>query len=401
MEGLASVEGRLKPQVGLSGSQYLSNSVTRTTSAGKTTEVDRTYPNSSVSLLARYPILKIAQRADVRAAQSRLLESQAQAIQARRQMAGRLVDGWFEHLLAQELMRLADVQITASRARLLGAQRAFAAGEGTRTDIDDAQARLDLDVFQRLSAEQMKAAARQRLRQLAGAEPVDGRTLEVEGGGFSWPEPGNLEEWYVRAEAGNAELKVMQARVEAADAALEQARSRLRPTLDAVAQVGLGKSDDLNRLDSTSATASVGVQFNMPLYTGGSFEAAERQAAADRRRAVEAQDAVRLDLRLRVMDQHRALVEARAKGQALLQVQRSAAQALQSSQQSVKAGTRTSLDVLDAEQRLATARRDLAQAGQAALLAAFRLELLAGALDAASFVRLEAQLGGPAPASRQ
>ena len=400
-ESLASAEGRLKPQVGLTGSQFLSSSVSRSTSAGKTTEIDRTYPNTSVSLSARYPILNLAQRADIRAAQSRLLEAQAQAVQARQQMASRLVEGWFEHLLAQEFVRLADVQIVSSRARLQGAQRALAAGEGTRTDIDDAQARLDLDTFQRLAADQMKAAARLRILQLAGAEPLDGRALEAEAAGFEWPEPGSLDDWQARAESNSAELRVMQARVDAADAAVEQARARLRPTLDAVAQVGLGKSDDLNRLDTTSSTASVGVQFNMPLYTGGSFEAAERQAAADRRRAAEALEAVRLELRLRLMEQHRALVEARARGQALRQVLRSAAQALQSSQQSVKAGTRTQLDVLDAEQRLATARRDLAQAGQAALLASFRLELLAGLMDAAVLGRLDARIKVVGPGIRQ
>jgi len=63
---------------------------------------------------------------------------------------------------------------------------------------------------------------------------------------------------------------------------------------------------------------------------------------------------------------------------ALEQAVRSADQALLSNQMSFKAGMRTSLDVLNAEQQRTSALRDLAQARYVYMLSSLRLESLAG-----------------------
>ena len=63
---------------------------------------------------------------------------------------------------------------------------------------------------------------------------------------------------------------------------------------------------------------------------------------------------------------------------ALEQAVRSAQQALLSNQKSLAAGSRTTLDVLNAEQQKTTALRDLAQARYRYLLAGLRLQTLAG-----------------------
>ena len=63
---------------------------------------------------------------------------------------------------------------------------------------------------------------------------------------------------------------------------------------------------------------------------------------------------------------------------ALEQAVRSAQQALLSNQKSLQAGSRTTLDVLNAEQQKTTALRDLAQARYRYLLASLRLQTLVG-----------------------
>ena len=57
-------------------------------------------------------------------------------------------------------------------------------------------------------------------------------------------------------------------------------------------------------------------------------------------------------------------------------------------QRSFQAGVRTTLDVLNAQQQLATARRDLSQARYTALLSQVRLQALAGVFDEARLARL-------------
>jgi outer membrane protein/protease secretion system outer membrane protein len=71
--------------------------------------------------------------------------------------------------------------------------------------------------------------------------------------------------------------------------------------------------------------------------------------------------------------------------QALEQALRSAKQLLDSTQKSQRAGVRTMLDVLNAEQQLVTVNRDLIQARYVYLMSRLRLSSLAG-VDAVTAV---------------
>lgn len=109
---------------------------------------------------------------------------------------------------------------------------------------------------------------------------------------------------------------------------------------------------------------------------------------AERTKAAENLAALRADLGLRLHREYRGLSEGLLRARALEQAVRSAEQMVSSSQRSFQAGVRTTLDVLNAQQQLATARRDLSQARYTALLSLVRLQALAGVFDEARLARL-------------
>ncbi|MFN7184718.1 MAG: TolC family protein, partial [Thermomonas haemolytica] len=109
---------------------------------------------------------------------------------------------------------------------------------------------------------------------------------------------------------------------------------------------------------------------------GGGLQAAERQAQANWTRAQEALHAAQRELELRVHREYRNVIESAERMRALEQAQASAAIALESSRRSHEAGVRTLLDVLNADQQLQVARRNLAQARYEHLLARVRLRVL-------------------------
>jgi outer membrane protein/protease secretion system outer membrane protein len=86
-------------------------------------------------------------------------------------------------------------------------------------------------------------------------------------------------------------------------------------------------------------------------------------------------------LGIRVHKEHRGITEGIARVQALEVAVRSADVAVDSARKSVAAGTRTVLDVLNAEQQRVQVLRDLAQARYMTLMATVRLMALAGRID--------------------
>jgi outer membrane protein/protease secretion system outer membrane protein len=187
-----------------------------------------------------------------------------------------------------------------------------------------------------------------------------------------------LDAWVERAERASPELVSLRAQVEAARLEIDKAQAGHKPTLDVVAQWSRTNSDSVTSVNSRYDNKTIGLQLSVPLYSGGYVSSTVRQAVAAHDRARELLEAARRDLGVRVHREFRGVTEGVLRVAALEQAVRSADQALLSNQMSFKAGMRTSLDVLNAEQQRTLALRDLAQARYVYMLSSLRLESLAG-----------------------
>lgn len=381
-ELLPQAEAPLLPQVAFSYNRSANDlSSTSPNFVGQRVTSQRNYMSSTALLSVRQPLIQPVQWAAVRQARAQGADADAQFANARQQLAARLAEAYFAFLLADDQIALVDAQTVAHATQLDAARKALAAGSGTRTDIDEAQARLDLDAAQALEARQQAMLARRQLGQLVGMPFGGVAPLDLARLAGQPPRVGELDDWLQRAEQHSAELKSLQARLEVASEELAKARARHLPTLDAIAQYNRSDSETISRIDATSDTASIGVQLNVPIYSGGGVQSAVRQAAAERIKAAENLAALRADLGLRLHREYRGLSEGLLRARALEQAVRSAEQMVTSNQRSFQAGARTTLDVLNAQQQLATARRDLSQARYTALLSLVRLQALAGVFD--------------------
>jgi outer membrane protein/protease secretion system outer membrane protein len=123
---------------------------------------------------------------------------------------------------------------------------------------------------------------------------------------------------------------------------------------------------------------TIGLQLSVPLYAGGYVSSTVRQAVATQERVQEMLEATRRDLGVRVHREFRGVTEGVLRIKALEQAVHSAEQAVVSNRKSFQAGSRTTLDVLNAEQQKTMALRDLAQARYLYLVSRLRLQSLAG-----------------------
>ena len=205
-----------------------------------------------------------------------------------------------------------------------------------------------------------------------------------------------MDEWTRKAEQASPEMKALQARLEAARREVSKAQAGHLPTLDAVAQWSNSGSENITRVNSRYENKTIGVQLNIPLYSGGYVNSTTRQAVAEQTRAEESLEALRRDLGVRVHKEYRGVSEGVMRVRALEQAVRSAELMMQSTQMSLKAGSRTQLDVLNAQQQYTLALRDLAQARFVYLMSKVKLASLAGDDALVSVNEVNASLVGVA-----
>lgn len=210
-------------------------------------------------------------------------------------------------------------------------------------------------------------------QQLNRLNPLDAERLPLLA-----PEPDQLEVWVSRAGQHSPELQALQAQFEASRQEVAKAQAAHYPTLDAIAQWTYSDSENVLDVRSRYENKAVGLQLSIPLFAGGQVNATVRQALAEQERLGFSVEALRRDLGLRVNKEFRGVTEGVARVHALEQAVRSAEQLVQSSRKAFQAGSRTQLDILNAEQQRMLALRDLAQARYRYLNSRIRLQALAG-----------------------
>ena len=378
-ERLPQARAGLLPQVSASAGR--NNNDLNTTAPnilGAPVTTNDKYFSDNRTLQLRQPLMNMQRWLQFQQAKSIVEEAEANLDRDLQNLVVRVAGAYFEALMADEQLELVQAQIKTYTAMLDAAQKGLASGSGTRTDVDDAKSRLDMAKAQELEARQNQDLTRRQIQMLIH-HPVDQiAKLNVPALQLSAPEPPNLDEWTRKAEEASPEIKALQARLEAARHEVSKAQAGHLPTLDAVAQWSNSGSENITRVNSRYENKTIGLQLNIPLYSGGYVNSTIRQAVAEQTRAEETLEALRRDLGVRVHKEYRGVSEGVLRVRALEQATRSAEQMVKSTQMSFKAGARTQLDVLSAQQQYTLALRDLAQARMVYLLSKIRLASLVG-----------------------
>jgi outer membrane protein/protease secretion system outer membrane protein len=392
-ERLPQARAGLMPQVSASaGRSFNDLNTTAPNILGTPVTTNDKYFSDNRTVQLRQPLMNMQRWLQFQQAKSMVEESEANLDRDLQNLVVRVSGAYFETLMADEQLELVQAQIKTYTALVDASQKGLAAGSGTRTDVDDAKARLDMAKAQELEARQNQDLTRRQLELLINQPVSQIAKLNVAALQLSLPEPANLDDWTRKAEETSPEIKAMQARVDAARREVSKSQAGHLPTLDAVAQWSNSGSENITRVNSRYENKTLGLQLNIPLYSGGYVNSTIRQAVAEQTRAEETLEALRRDLGVRVHKEYRGVTEGVLRVRALEQAARSAEQMMKSTQMSLKAGARTQLDVLNAQQQYTLALRDLAQARMVYLLSKVRLASLVGDDALASVEQVNASL---------
>ena len=392
-ERLPQARAGLLPQVSASaGRNFNSLDTTAPNILGELGTTNDRYFSDNRAVQLRQPLMNMQRWLQFEQAKSMVAETEATLDRDLQNLVVRVAGAYFEHLMVDEQLELVLAQKRMYTALVDAAKKGIAAGSGTRTDVDDAQARLDMASAQELEARQNQDQTRRQLEVLINQPFGAMAKLNVAALKLEGPVPANLDEWTQKAEKNSPEMKAMQARLDAARREVSKSQAGHLPTLDAVAQWSNSGSENITRINSRYENKSIGLQLNVPLFSGGYVNSTIRQAVAEQTRAEETLEALRRDLGVRVHKEFRGVTEGVLRVRALEQAVRSAEQMMLSTQMSLKAGSRTQLDVLNAQQQYTMALRDLAQARFVYLMSKVKLAALAGDDAVASVDEVNASL---------
>lgn len=309
--------------------------------------------------------------------------SEAQYQLARQDLTLRAAQGYFDVLVAQDVLAAATALHEANTQQLALGKKSFEVGTVTITDVHEAQSRADLSSAQMIAAESDLAVKRHALLVLTGKEPDALKGLR-KGVALSRPEPADIQSWVASAETGSYAVQAAQIGREISDREVERNRSGHLPTVDLVASYGnaVGSTAAVSpspiRTDTDSTV--VGVQLALPLFQGGAVNSRVREAAALRDKASADLDNARRTAAQNARQAYLGVSSGLAQVKAFEAAQVSSRSALDANKLGYEVGVRINIDVLNAQSQLFDTLQKLSKARYDTLLAQLKLKAAAGTL---------------------
>ena len=324
--------------------------------------------------------------------QSKLLTAigDIQFEQAKMDLLLRVAQAYFDVLAAQDAISFIQAQKTAITEQLASAKRNFEVGTATITDTHEAQARYDLTLAQEIAALNDLEVKRNALAVVIGKVPNELNQLSA-GIKLALPEPANIDKWVENAEVGNVGVVAQKLAVDIAKLEISRNRAGHFPTLDAIASRSRTQgfsSDPLAIVESTS----VGVQLNIPLFSGFAVTSKVREAIALENQARADLDTNRRNATQAARTAYLGVQSGLSQVKALEAAEVSSNSALESNKLGYEVGVRINIDVLNAQQQLYSTRRDLAKARYDTLVNSLKLKAATGSLTESDMAQINSLL---------
>ncbi|RKF18450.1 outer membrane channel protein TolC [Alginatibacterium sediminis] len=293
----------------------------------------------------------------------------------------RVSQAYFDVLRSLDALTFVRANKDASARQLEQTRQRFNVGLTAITDVHEAQAEYDRTVADEISAENNLSNSYEELREFTGVEHRDLSLLDTER--FD-PQPLAEERqvWVNQALDKNLNLNAQRIAKDIASEQIDLAQTGDGPSVDLTAALG-SKYDayrDSQSLDGSLNNATVGVEFSLPLYTGGRVDSQVKQAQFS---YVAASQALEQSYRSTQSELNSSLNNVAANIGAIKAFEQtvvSSESALEATEAGFEVGTRTIVDVQNATRSLFQSKQQLASARYDYILNMLALKLAAGTL---------------------
>jgi outer membrane protein len=373
------------------------------------TSSESTSSQHGVSVTLSQTLFDWSKFASLKQADKQVAQAQADYESAKQDLMLRVATAYFGVLAAQDTLQAAVAARDSVSQQLEQAQRRFDVGLIAITDVQESQAGYDARVADVIQAQQALATAQESLRQIIGqlvtnlAGPSGNLPLQT-------PNPTNANQWVQTALKQN--LQLISSRL-AADIAQDnitiQRASRL-PTLSLSTSYSKTVSERTSTLNglvdpntgqiynsvrpfsSAPQGYSWQIDLQVPIYTGGANGSRIRQSVYQQRAAQQQAEATARQTEQQTRDAYLGVISEISRVKALRQSVQSNETALRAARAGFQVGTRTTVDVLTAENNLQQARTNYAASRYDYILNELKLKQAAGILSIDDIQQVEGWL---------
>lgn len=358
-EELNEARGGWKPTVGVTGSSVFNDVDTNIRSERFTT--------SRVGLRLNQNLYEGgATLAAIDSANSRIRSQEGLLDLTEQEVLLQAVAAYSRLLRDQNILDDSNENVSRLEEQLSAVERRFSVGEATRTDLAQGEARLVGSRADQALARANAASSLVTFERVVGFRPDSLQTTPLPD---SLPE--GLEAALALVEA-NPEVMVARSRLEEAEAAVDDARATFLPDVDVEAEASY--TDEPSIFTEEERDLALGLTVTVPIYQAGIAGARLRQA----RQLVEQSRRELADTRRRTAETIGIAVEDIRSADARVSFFEDQVEAYQRALAGIKEealiGSRSVIDVLDAEQDLFNAQVQLERAISDRVTAAYRLE---------------------------
>ncbi len=385
----AQARAGLLPQAGLGAAANWARREVNNFSA-----LDGNSNNQSATLSASQPLYRPINKLNNDQAILGTDIARARLVQAEQDLIVRSSQAYFDVLAAQDTLAFVQAQKAAVAEQLASAKRNFEVGTTTVTDSREAQAQYDLVVAREIAAANDLRVKQLTLDQLVGRSAVSPHPLAAP---VALPDlqPADPQAWVNRTVDTHPALLQATRNLDIAQLETRKAEAGHKPTLDLVGQYQIAKGP-ITTLPVTgnvrTNTASVGVQFNLPLFAGFAVQNRIKETLALEDKARTDLEAARRNVDLATRSAYLGVVSGQGQVKALEAAEASSQSALDANRLGYQVGVRINIDVLNAQSQLFQTKRDLAQARYNVLLGNLRLRQASGSLLPQDLLPIDALL---------
>jgi outer membrane protein len=340
-------------------------------------------------------------------ADSQVAQAEADYQAAQEDLMERVSQRYFDVLAAEDDLDAQRGNLESVNRQLEQAEKRYEVGLIAVTDVQEARAAHDSGAAAVIASKRQLASAQELLREITG-DTFDYLAKPIEPFDLVTPDPSSEDRWVEMALQQNLSLVSSRLAADIARENVSSARGGHFPTLDLVASRYKNSSggDYINANNTPYGSTSldqyqnvIGIQFSIPIYSGGMVQSQVRQAVYLHRAAKERVERVARQTEHDARDAYLGVLSEISHVKALRRALESNATALNATESGYEAGTRTAVDVLESRRLWIQARTDYSRSRYDYMINVVKLQQAAGILSEQTLTRLNALLKDEAPKS--
>lgn len=331
------------------------------------------------SINLNQPLFRVDRFIALKQASAEVKQAEAQLSQAQQELIVRTAERYFDVLASIDNLEFAKAEVKSLSRQLEQANQRFEVGLSAITDVTEAQAGYDLATAREIQAQNAIDNAQEAIREITG-KYITQFDILGENVALVKPEPAAIEDWTETALSQNMAVSAANFAAESAQKEIQVQKSGHLPTLDLVGSKSYNSAGGRFGDNRTHAT-TIGFEFSMPIYAGGSVNSQIRQAYENYNAAIQSLEQARRAAQRLTREAYLGVISGISQVKALNQAVISSETALEATEAGFDVGTRTAVDVVASQRATSEARRDFSQAKYNYILDSLRLKQAAGTLS--------------------